>query len=75
MIDHAHYNQIRKDAPPAETNAFDAQSLVPKATNQYSFWVLWNPSWAAADRETLRQKAVKDRAQEDVDESWGKKKQ
>jgi hypothetical protein len=57
-----------------ETNAFDTQSFVPKATNQYSFWGLWNPSWVAADKETLRQNAVKDQAQKDVDLNWGKKK-
>jgi hypothetical protein len=35
----------RSGALRTETNAFDTQSFVPKATNQYSFWSLWNPSW------------------------------
>lgn len=64
----------RTGALRTETNAFDTQSFVPKATNQYSFWGLWNPSWVAADKETLRQNAVKDQAQKDVDLNWGKKK-
>jgi hypothetical protein len=46
-----------------ERNAFGAQSYVNKAFKKPSIYLLWNPNWAAADREKLRQAAVEKAAQ------------
>ncbi len=56
-----------------ETNAFGAQSYVNKAFNSYSPHLLWNPSWAAVDRERLRNAGVQNAAKDDADITWGRK--
>ena len=56
-----------------ERTAFSAQSLVNKGLNALSEWGLWNPSWAEADRDKLRQAGVEHEAKRDADRIWGKK--
>lgn len=58
-----------------ETNAYGAQSSINKAFNTYSPDGLWNPSWAQADRETLRKAGVDRAAKRDADITWGKTKE
>ncbi len=51
----------------AEWRAYDNQSLVYKGLDIRSRDGLWNPSWFAADREVLRQSAIREGAQRSLD--------
>jgi RHS repeat-associated protein len=57
----------------AERSAFGAQSYVNQGLNSFSAWGLWNPSWAEADKDKLRQAAVEREAKRDADSIWKKK--
>ena len=49
-----------------ERRAYRTQSYVNEAAGTESAFHVWNPSWAEADRELLRESAVKHAAEEDV---------
>ncbi len=64
----------REGSYRTEFNAFTSQSYVPMGLNSYSAYGFWNPSSAAADKETLRSKAVLKTTEDHVNEMWDKKK-
>jgi RHS repeat-associated protein len=52
----------------SEIRAYSNQSYVNEATGTRSIIQLWNPSWTAADAETLRSKAVDEAVRQSIDD-------
>jgi len=61
------YPRILRD----EINAYRTQSDVNYLFNTRSIYGLWDPSWAAVDRVTLRNKAIEDWAKRSTDATFG----
>jgi hypothetical protein len=63
-----HVKQDLQREYESEINAYGNQSLIFQGLGKPSIYGLWNPRWAEADKEQLRQKAVKREAQSSLDQ-------